>query len=491
MLRQSQGIQEPAQRRQGVLRFVGLQADLGQYSTFVSDCKIQEDISISVKVPVYLPESDIKLFHLLRQDSAKNELIPPDRPLPSSGPLFLKIDFKFKGHQAKSNMPEAEVQGLLETAKYSIIDKSGVIFAWDVTYSEDEILMSESSGFVQPSVGMAQTEEAMYVLTVPSRYFEEVGGKRLMQPFSEDEHNLRLIVVLDGLLPTKIVAKFLLKKGKPADDWSIFPLPPAIDRLTDQFKAALSAIHYIAPLRAPAKRFYITQYDALPNLDPTGEFLPYLFARQREPEVVHVLPKQTTPIKQGLYAALDAWMHYLRTGEFKPEPLPFREVIVSSLRGVLVELQIPTPQGTGTHSLADSGFGYSQVLPILVRGLLSSERSTIIIEQPELHLNPALQVRLAEFFVALVLAGKQVILETHSEHIVNTIRVLIAEQDLPQLTGNSNIYYLECSPTGPLLHDLAIRSDGSVPDWPREFFGEAAELVARLLRAQKRHKVSD
>jgi predicted ATPase len=160
------------------------------------------------------------------------------------------------------------------------------------------------------------------------------------------------------------------------------------------------------------------------------------------------------------------------------------EFQMDTVSGIVVQLSIRGAGGEGNHSLADSGFGYSQVLPILVRGLLSEVGDTFIVEQPELHLNPALQVRLAYFFLAMAFAGKQLILETHSEHIVNTLRVLAAEDPTKRASSLMSIFFLDAQGGKTNVQDISVRSDGTVPRWPNHFFGEARTLAGRLLRAQ-------
>ena len=73
------------------------------------------------------------------------------------------------------------------------------------------------------------------------------------------------------------------------------------------------------------------------------------------------------------------------------------------------------------------GVDVSRLLPVLVLCLLSEPGSMILLEQPELHLCPALQQRLADFLIAAVRSGRQLIVETHSEYIVSCLRRRIAE----------------------------------------------------------------
>jgi predicted ATPase len=155
------------------------------------------------------------------------------------------------------------------------------------------------------------------------------------------------------------------------------------------------------------------------------------------------------------------------------------------MEDAFVELGIRTMSGTETHALADSGFGYSQLLPILVRGLMLPPGGILIVEQPELHLNPSLQVRLSDFLVALLSLSKQILIETHSEHIVNAIRAISAESEIPTPSHRCTVYYLDSKDGEPLLHKLNIKEDGSIPDWPQGFFGEAASLLGRIMRARK------
>ena len=249
-------------------------------------------------------------------------------------------------------------------------------------------------------------------------------------------------------------------------------MPPHIEYAYKDLRRALAQLFYLGPLRSPAKRFYLAQLENLPVVDPTGESLPIII-RERSHDLVWNcgFSPGSKPQQTSLEKALNVWCNYFRTGQYVESDFDSLEVSLDVTSDVLVEIRLKNPSGNESHALTDSGFGFSQVLPIVVRGLLANASTSLLVEQPELHLNPALQVRLANFFAAMVLAGKQVVLETHSEHIVNAIRVLCGEDSSGSLHSKCGIFYLAVQDGVPNIREMLIRRDGFVPNWPTEFFG--------------------
>jgi predicted ATPase len=124
---------------------------------------------------------------------------------------------------------------------------------------------------------------------------------------------------------------------------------------------------------------------------------------------------------------------------------------------------------------ADSCFGLSQLLPILVQAIYSQGDDITIIEQPELHLNPCLESTLADFFTEMVKNGskKKFMIETHSEYFLLRLRTYIKTGKLAH--DKVNIYFTENVEGESLIRKIDIDKDGNFPnnDWPVGFFEES------------------
>ncbi len=91
--------------------------------------------------------------------------------------------------------------------------------------------------------------------------------------------------------------------------------------------------------------------------------------------------------------------------------------------------------------LCNTGFGNSQILPILVQGIMTPANGMFIVEDPEVHMHPSVQAGMADFFIAMAREGKTVMVETHSDHIITRLRRRISEhvEFLPYI----HIYFVE------------------------------------------------
>lgn len=123
-------------------------------------------------------------------------------------------------------------------------------------------------------------------------------------------------------------------------------------------------------------------------------------------------------------------------------------------------------------NLRDVGIGVSQVLPVLVLAYFAPAGSTIILEEPEIHLHPLAQSFLADLFVEVSQKRNvQFIVETHSEHLFRRLQTLIAGGKV----SNEGVamYFVERKSTGAHLRELVLDEHGRASDWPKDFFGDA------------------
>ncbi len=124
-------------------------------------------------------------------------------------------------------------------------------------------------------------------------------------------------------------------------------------------------------------------------------------------------------------------------------------------------------------SISEVGFGVSQILPIIVQSYLSKS-STICIEQPEIHIHPGLQTKLAQLFYERIMENNelQYIIETHSEHIILRYQKLIREKVLTP--EDLSVLYLTRKEGGIICKELKMDQKGDFIDqWPEGFFEEA------------------
>jgi energy-coupling factor transporter ATP-binding protein EcfA2 len=123
-------------------------------------------------------------------------------------------------------------------------------------------------------------------------------------------------------------------------------------------------------------------------------------------------------------------------------------------------------------NLKDVGVGVSQVIPVIVAALFAQPGHIVIVEEPESHLHPLAQAKLAELFAGISTArGVQFIVETHSEHLFRRMQTLIARQDVKP--GQAAMYFVEREGPAAKLRALTIDDYGRVTNWPDQFFGDA------------------
>ena len=148
----------------------------------------------------------------------------------------------------------------------------------------------------------------------------------------------------------------------------------------------------------------------------------------------------------------------------------------------------------GPHvGLTDVGFGVSQVLPVLTACYYTPEGSTLILEQPDAHLHPKVQSELADVLIdAVKNRNIQIILESHSEHLLLRLMRRIAEYgvcDEGISADQTAFYFCEINDGSSKAEQLKVDDYGNISNWPRNFFGdEMGDLAAKTRAEMQRRK---
>lgn len=255
-------------------------------------------------------------------------------------------------------------------------------------------------------------------------------------------------------------------------------------RFDDVFDDLIYALHrelenlrFLGPLREVPRRAYLHSGTTFPEIGQRGEYAAQVLWLERNTKIDYIRELGEKPKTMTL---LEAVAEVFR-GMGIIEPID-----VSSSKRIVYQILFGIQSSSTKKSvtIADVGFGISQLLPIIVMGLTAPRDALLLYEQPEIHLHPKLQANLADFLLRLSAQGKRIVVETHSEHFVNRIRRRIVEDDSDNIRKNVNILFVHQPGyrKAATIEPLRVDRYGIIENWPEDFFPEAADEAALILR---------
>lgn len=153
----------------------------------------------------------------------------------------------------------------------------------------------------------------------------------------------------------------------------------------------------------------------------------------------------------------------------------------------LYEVMVRRSEHSAPVLITDVGFGVSQILPVLTLCYYAPEGATLIFEQPEIHLHPSVQAGLADVFIhAAKVRGVQIILESHSEHLLRRLQRRIAEEQIA--SDDTALYFSHMADGRSEITPLELDLFGSIKNWPKDFFGDEFGEVAATQQAILKRK---
>ena len=155
------------------------------------------------------------------------------------------------------------------------------------------------------------------------------------------------------------------------------------------------------------------------------------------------------------------------------------------------EVRIQKTSSSPPVTLVDMGYGLGQFLPVLVLCYYAPEGSTLILEQPGIHLHPKVQSQLADLLIEVITERNlQVLIESHSEHLLTRLQLLIAKGKIP--ASDTALYFCENENGVSTIKSLDVDDLGNIKNWPKNFFGNVRGDLVKMTREQmKRQKKAE
>lgn len=220
----------------------------------------------------------------------------------------------------------------------------------------------------------------------------------------------------------------------------------------------LEAISYLGPLRRKARRGYDWNR-VRPGLvgEDGRNAVPALIAAANAPR-----SQRAGSSYVDLVAEVSKWLNLMGLAD----RLEVRQAGGGNRYSVIIHRD-----GVDAN-LLDVGVGISQVLPVLVTAFHAQPGSTVLLEEPEIHLHPLAQSVLAELFVDVSRERKvQFVIETHSEHLFRRLQTLVAQQKVA--VADVRLHFVERVEKRACLRELQMDPHGAIRKWPDKFFGDS------------------
>ncbi len=246
------------------------------------------------------------------------------------------------------------------------------------------------------------------------------------------------------------------------------------------FEGCLDKIFYLGPLRNHPQRDYLWARSRPDDVGTRGE-------RTVDAIIALASARQTQNLRRGgrRQPVSSIIAHWLRELSLIDDFI-IVEIAPGSNRW---QVKIRTRAGGSEVMLTDVGFGVSQVLPVITILHYVPEGSTVLIEQPEIHLHPLAQACLADVIIHAALHRKvQVVFESHSEHLLMRLQRRIAEERLR--SDDVALYFCHARRSTSTIEPLRVDLLGNIENWPKGFMGDAfgetaAAELARIERMQQ------
>ena len=247
-----------------------------------------------------------------------------------------------------------------------------------------------------------------------------------------------------------------------------------INQLSSEFVKLFSHVYYLGPTRINPRRHYNWEgrHPKAPGQWGNQAIDALLSARVQELKTTHEAEK--VPIEQRV----SYWLQEMELA------YSFSLNWVEAQGSTTYEVRIQKTPSSPAVTLVDMGYGLTQFLPVLVLCYYAPEGSTLILEQPGIHLHPKVQSQLADLLIEVVTERKlQILVESHSEHLLNRLQRRIAEEKIG--VDQTALYFCRNDDGVSNIEQLEMDEFGNIANWPPNFFGDEMGDLFAMTKAQR------
>lgn len=245
--------------------------------------------------------------------------------------------------------------------------------------------------------------------------------------------------------------------------------------------ASKQGFYYLQAERIGPRFSYGISSDFFLHTGYKGEYTPYAIYKA---DIQLLIPDENKIIPDSpklFLKQVEAWMNLIVPG------VELQSILKEEVNAV--QLGIRKKASATDYLLPNNiGFGISYVLPIIVNGLLAKKNTMFIVENPEAHLHPSGQSMIGLFLAKIASADVQVIVETHSEHVINGMRKAILYEALDHSNVTINFFEHKEDEQTPNIRSVNMNKKADLDEWPKGFFDQQERDLAEIFRLKRKIK---
>jgi predicted ATPase len=253
-------------------------------------------------------------------------------------------------------------------------------------------------------------------------------------------------------------------------------LPPGVDKEAIQLVERLREMIFLSAVRMGTADVFPLPDESSPVLADVGvqgEFAPWWFHRGLD-ENIDEARCHPSDSALTLRRQFNAWASQLFPGA--------QGNAIAIEKTNLIRLELRIGDIGDFRRPSNIGYGLTYAFPVIVAGLLAKAGQILIIDSPEAHLHPSGQSQMGRFLAQVASSGVQVLIETHSDHILNGIRLAVRDQTIAHDKVSVHFFNhpLQAGENIARVVSPMVDKSGNLSEWPGGFFDQSEKDLSRL-----------